>query len=152
MKKVFDNASVATIFVAQTQQSGRNSSGSIYFEGNEIYSYGSHFCIAKIVGDTVLLTTRTHSVTTARHVSIVRSAIRSASPSLSVIEVENPLAASLNEITNNIEAMREDIADTKGKAKRSRKYKDILNADVNAKSVNLINYRVFIQNIVAKAA
>ena len=150
MKNVFDNASVAVVFAARTQSAGRNSSGSFYFTDNVIYSYGSHFPIAKIVGDTVLITSRSYSNTTARHVSHVRSAFRSTT--LHVIEVENVLAASIREIAENINVIEASILETRGKAERSRKYKDMHNDSVNRQTVNRENYKTFIANIVANAA
>ena len=150
MKNVFDNASVAVVFAARTQSAGRNSSGSIFFDGNIIYSYGRHFPIAKIVGDTVLITTRKNSVTTARHVSHVRDAFRSTT--LQTIYVEDVLAAGINEITANVKVMLDSIEDSKAKASRARKYKEFHERDRSAKSVNMYNYQTFIANIVANAA
>ena len=81
MKTVFNNSELAHIYANQRQQHGRNSSGSFYFEGKTIYSYGSHFPIAKIMtnesGDNCMLFTyRTYSNTTAKQISILRSATR----------------------------------------------------------------------------
>lgn len=54
--------------------------GSLYYEGDTIYSYGSHFPIAKHVTGkdgkkAILFTTRTYSNTTSKHLYTVRSAI-----------------------------------------------------------------------------
>jgi hypothetical protein len=81
MKTVFNNSELAHIYANQRQQHGRNSNGSFYFEGKTIYSYGSHFPIAKIIanesGDNCMLFTyRTYSNTTAKQISILRSATR----------------------------------------------------------------------------
>lgn len=63
------------------QEWGRNSQGNLYFDRETIYSYGSHFPIARHVKSesgrkrAVLFTTRTCSNTTARHCSAVRKAI-----------------------------------------------------------------------------
>lgn len=81
MRKVVSNREVPHLWAHQTQESGRNSSHSMYFEGKTIYSYGSHFPIATLVsganGDTaVLFTTRRYSVTTSGHCSQVHRAIR----------------------------------------------------------------------------
>ena len=47
----------------------------LYISGDCIYSYGSHFCIAKRVGKgAVLMTTRDYSNSTARHISYVKGA------------------------------------------------------------------------------
>ena len=150
MKKVFDNASVAVIFVKQDRPEGRNSNGSIYFEGNVIYSYGSHFPMCKIVGDTALVTNRTYSNTTAKHMNHLHSALRSSF--LRVIYVNNPTATSLHEVQQNVSDLLEGIADTEAKAKRSRKYKAELTETANRQTVNLYNYRTYITNIIAAAA
>jgi hypothetical protein len=81
MKTVFNNSELAHIYANQRQQHGRNSNGSFYFEGKTIYSYGGHFPIAKIIanesGDNCMLFTyRTYSNTTAKQISILRSATR----------------------------------------------------------------------------
>lgn len=81
MKNVFSNSDLAHAYANQSQQSGRNSNGSFYFNGKTIYSYGSHFPIAKIVtneqgNEVMLFTFRTYSNTTAKQISIVRSATR----------------------------------------------------------------------------
>lgn len=81
MKTVFSNSDLAHVYANQSQQSGRNSNGSFYFNGKTIYSYGSHFPIAKIVtneegNEAMLFTFRTYSNTTSKQVSIVRSATR----------------------------------------------------------------------------
>ena len=50
-------------------------SGNLYIDGDKIYSYGRHFCIARRVNDnTILMTTRGYSNTTAKHISNVHSA------------------------------------------------------------------------------
>lgn len=74
-KQVFSNKEVPHIWASQSQHSARNSQGSVFFEGKTIFSYGKHFPIATIEGDTVLFTTRKYSNTTAKHISRVRQAI-----------------------------------------------------------------------------
>ena len=51
MKKVFTDIShIAHLWANQLQDEARNSgSGNFYFDGDVIYSYGSHFPIAKHV-------------------------------------------------------------------------------------------------------
>jgi len=91
MKTVFtDISKVAHLWANKVQDTARNS-GNFYFNGNEIYSYGSHFCIAKHVinnaGESaVLFTERTYSNTTAKHISVVKQACRH----LKVIYCYNP--------------------------------------------------------------
>ena len=71
MKKVFSSASdVAHAFALQEQSVGTNSGRTFYFEGDSLYSYGRHFCIARFTGEgTVLFTERKYSNTTAKHIN-----------------------------------------------------------------------------------
>jgi hypothetical protein len=70
IRHVYPSDMVAHLWAHQSQDSARNGSN-FYFNGDTIYSYGSHFPIARHVetkrGRVVLFTTRTHSVTTAGH-------------------------------------------------------------------------------------
>jgi hypothetical protein len=79
MKKVFSDMShIAHLWAGQHQESARNS-GNFYFEGRNIFSYGGHFIIAQIqecCQNDVLFTMRTYSNTTAKHISVVKDAIR----------------------------------------------------------------------------
>ena len=71
---------VAHLWAHKSQDFARNPGHNFYFHGDTIYSYGSHFPIARHVenkrGQAVLLTTRTYSVTTAGHISMVAGACR----------------------------------------------------------------------------
>lgn len=76
MRNVFTSSDLCHVWANQQQQSGRNSNGSMYFQGSTIYSYGSHFPIAKHVRNeqgqrAVLFTERTYSNTTAKHMNHV---------------------------------------------------------------------------------
>lgn len=87
IKKVFtDISKVAHLWANQEQDEARNS-GNFYFSGDTIYSYGSHFPIAKIVDNAskdkdllsegskmCFFTLDTYSSTTASHISVVRQA------------------------------------------------------------------------------
>jgi hypothetical protein len=74
MKKVFtDISQVAHLWANRLQDEARNS-GNFYFNGDTIYSYGSHFPIAKHVDGKVFFTTQRYSNTTAKHISVVRDA------------------------------------------------------------------------------
>jgi len=81
-KHVFDTGEIPHLWAHRTQEEARNRQGNLYFIGDTIYSYGSHFPIARhVVSEAgeraVLLTTATYSVTTSSHCSAVRSAIPS---------------------------------------------------------------------------
>ena len=92
MRKVFQNHEVAHVWASRSQDQGRNSTESFYFVGDTIYSYGSHFPIATLVdykGELLcFMTTQSYSVTTAKHISWVRSAIPHRA---TIIYVETPI-------------------------------------------------------------
>lgn len=72
MKKVNTPQQTAHLFALQTQSESRTPNGSLYFNGKSIYSYGSHFCIAKFIDEkTLLFTERSYSNTTAKHINYV---------------------------------------------------------------------------------
>ncbi len=74
MKTVFNNSEVCHVWAAQKQDQGK--SGNIFFAGKSIYSYGSHFEMARfITPEVVFITTRSYSVTTSGHLSRVRRAV-----------------------------------------------------------------------------
>lgn len=82
-KQVFPRDEVAHLWAHKAQDSARDSSGSFFFTGSVIYSYGAHFAIAKILGDDcgpalagrVLWNTATYSNTTATHKGIAWQAL-----------------------------------------------------------------------------
>lgn len=84
-KYVVDTGEIPHLWAHRTQDEARNRQGNLYFTGDTIYSYGSHFPIARHVANdagerAVLFTTATYSVTTTSHCSAVRSAIPSGIP------------------------------------------------------------------------
>jgi hypothetical protein len=84
-KHVFDTGEIPHLWAHRAQDEARNRQGNLYFTGDTIYSYGSHFPIARHVTNNageraVLFTTATYSVTTSSHCSAVRSAIPSVIP------------------------------------------------------------------------
>ncbi len=101
MKKVVSPSDVAHFWANQTQEEARNSSGTFYFYGPTIYSYGGHFPIATHFEGYVLFTKRTYSVTTGKHISTVRSA----ASHLNKIYCYYPL----DSIESNIEKWCKDI-------------------------------------------
>ena len=84
-KHVFDTGEIPHLWAHRTQDESRNRQGNLHFTGDTIYSYGSHFPIARHVTNdagerAVLFTTASYSVTTSGHCSAVRSAIPSGTP------------------------------------------------------------------------
>jgi len=91
-KHVFDTGEIPHLWAHRSQDEARNRQGNLYFTGDTIYSYGSHFPIARhVVSEAgeraVLFTTASYSVTTSSHCSAVRSAIPSGIPVLHVPNV-----------------------------------------------------------------
>jgi hypothetical protein len=75
MKKVNNPQETAHLFATQAQIEAYTPNRSLYFYDKSIYSYGSHFCIAKFIDEkTLLFTERTYSNTTAKHISVVSHA------------------------------------------------------------------------------
>lgn len=91
-KHVFATGEIPHLWAHRTQDDARNKQGNLYFTRDTIYSYGSHFPIARHVTNeagerAVLFTTSTYSVTTLSHCSAVRSAIPSGIPVFHVSNV-----------------------------------------------------------------
>jgi len=71
-----NNTKVAHLWASGNKTSGKGSN--FYFEGDTIFSYGSHFPIARRVNENFyLMTQRGYSVSTSRHISYTRRAIPS---------------------------------------------------------------------------
>lgn len=86
---VYDTHEIPHLWAHQTQSEARNRQGNLYFTGDTIYSYGSHFPIAKHVvskrGEkAVLFTTGSYGHTTAGHIN---SVARSIPPDVPVFNV-----------------------------------------------------------------
>lgn len=106
MKKIQENSSVAHMWANQLQDEATNSQRNFYFQGDTIYSYGRHFPIAVNLGNNVILmTSRTYSNTTAKHIGYVRSAITHKT----VIYCYDPYQASLNCHSGNLEKFANSI-------------------------------------------
>lgn len=75
MKKVNTPENVAHLFANQLQSEARTQTNNFYFINDKIYSYGSHFVIAKFYNDfNLLFTERGYSNTTSKHINHVRNA------------------------------------------------------------------------------
>lgn len=74
MKKVNNPQQVAHLFANQLQSEARTQTNNFYFFNDTIYSYGSHFVIAKHYNGVLLFTERGYSNTTAKHINYVLSA------------------------------------------------------------------------------
>lgn len=74
MKHVFSNsADCIHVWAQQGQDNGR--CANVFFQGKDVYSYGYHFKLARFIDlNTVLIATKSYSVTTAKHQVEVRYA------------------------------------------------------------------------------
>ena len=87
-----------------------------YYEGDTIYSYGSHFPIAVRHRGYTLCTTRGYSNSTARHMSYVRQVMTG-----TVFYVDNVLAETEASHAHNLVGMIEEWDDAVAFARKSRK-------------------------------
>jgi hypothetical protein len=130
MRHVYPNHEIPHLWAHQSQDEARNSTGSLYFNGPIIYSYGSHFPIARHVSNergerAVLFTTSHHSVTTSGHCSAVARAIP---PDVPIFRVPH-LRSSWGDLPNhadNVESYVRRISELLGKAQRARRNRDWL--------------------------
>lgn len=127
MKKVMDASSVAHAWASQSQDEARVAGNNFYFERGIIYSYGSHFPIAKHVANdkgekAVLFTTRTYSSTTSGHISSVRHACNH----MNLIYCKDPTCGVFH--TDNIQSWISRIESEASHLKTARKPEMYLNA------------------------
>lgn len=76
MKTVFSNQELFHIYASGTQENGRSHNGNVFFSGSTLYSYGTHFPLAIRYKDKFLLNADSYSVTTSKHQSQTRYALR----------------------------------------------------------------------------
>lgn len=129
MKTVFtDISQVSHLWANQLQESARNS-GNYYFNGDSIYSYGSHFMIAKHHTNkqgksVVLFTTRSYSNTTAKQIGVTRAACSHKD----LIFCKNPDGISHTENFNNWQSLMESSAKSLANARKPEKYLNEISA------------------------
>ena len=128
MRHVYPNHEIPHLWAHQSQDEARNSTGSFYFDGPTIYSYGSHFPIARHVTNergerAILFTTAHHSVTTSGHCSAVASAIPPDVPVFRVPHLRNSWGDLPNH-ADNVESYVRRISELLSKAKRARVNRD----------------------------
>ena len=74
MSRRFTNSTLCAEFARKDREPdshARTPSGTMFFEGNRLYSYGHHFCIAELdyATNTATVTRRRYSVTTSKQTS-----------------------------------------------------------------------------------
>lgn len=97
-----NNKEVAHLWANKSRE--RATGSHFYFDGDTIYSYGSHFPIARHYKGVVLFTTESYSSTTAKHKGYVRRAC-SHLPIFYVSKVmENPSGATVKELSESVQS------------------------------------------------
>jgi len=76
MKTVFTNQELFHVFASGTQEHGRSANGNVFFSGDVLYSYGTHFPLAVRYNGKMLLNADSYSVTTSKHQSYAANALR----------------------------------------------------------------------------
>ena len=118
MRRIVTNSEVAHLWANRSQPEASNSTGSIYFIDDTIYSYGSHFPIARHVNGVVLFTDRTYGNSTAKHINHTRYACNH----LTVFTVDNVTATGKTAHKENLADMRSRYESEILAASRARKY------------------------------
>ena len=125
IRKVFPTSEIPHLWFHQTQSDAR-SQGNVFFDGDTIYSYGTHFPIARHVKSksgrrAVLFTTRRYSVTTSGHCSSVRQSIPSGTTVFSVPNVRSDSwSGNVVDHAANLAHFVAESKDALGKARRAR--------------------------------
>lgn len=128
IKTVFTNDELPHKWAHKLQDYGRTGNGNFYFEGNTIYSYGSHFPIARhITNDkgkpAILFTTDSYGHTTGQHKTHVWRSIPEGTLVFDVPSVM-PRDGSDNKLHKaNVSYFQEQINDAYNEAQKGKKFK-----------------------------
>ncbi|MFM7012572.1 MAG: hypothetical protein ACKO0Z_25115 [Betaproteobacteria bacterium] len=118
-KTVFAGDQVIHVWAQRSQEYGRNSKGTCYFEGDTLYSYGSHFIVARFLNDkrgrlVCLFNLNRYSNTTSGQQSAASYAVKD---SVTRFTVKNPGAswegAHADNFAQMVNRIRDGIAHTK---------------------------------------
>jgi hypothetical protein len=130
MRNVLPTSDLCHKWANMEQSSGRTSTGSLFFKGSTIYSYGDHFAIAKhIVNEqgqrAVLFTERSYSNTTAKHIRSVFMSCKNDN----IIYCANPIGSHETNFKYWEQSAEHDGASKLAKARKPEKYLAVL-ADI----------------------
>jgi hypothetical protein len=146
MRTVVSKSEVAHFWANKTQSEARVSGGNFYFNAETIYSYGRHFPIATHYKDVVLMTTRTYSNTTAKHLIEVRRAISH----MEVIYCTNVLEAKEGYHDSNIKNWLSNIQSIVAQLAKARK-PEIYLSQIGAEKNEMQKYLDFFKVKLTKA-
>lgn len=127
MRTVFTNREIPHLWMHKTQPHARNANGSFYFNGDIIYSWGSHFPIARHVTnangqDAILFNARGYSQSTSQHKSLVRRSIPSSATvfKVPVLTTRWNLILESYDHKRNLEHYKDNFTIALNKAARAR--------------------------------
>lgn len=157
------NSEIAHIWANQLEYKGQEAN--LFRRGNTIYSYGYHFPIAKHLDyKTILMTTRSYSNSTAKHISLVRQAI-SHKDVIYCYNPENSHAENVeafvreikSEATNLIKAKKPEkylleIEYIKGRLNKYLAYFDLKLSKAQAEQIDIKSKEDFIQRVEVEKA
>lgn len=94
-RKKFPNAMLCHVWANESQSSGENANGSLYFIGERIYSYGQHYLAAKIFTRDdgtkyALVNSNVYSNSTSNHLIDIKAALRGKMPYYVVPDCYSP--------------------------------------------------------------
>ncbi len=126
-RHVFPTDEIAHLWAHKTQDKARNPQGNFYFEGDTIYSYGSHFPIASHVTHKgrrgVNITTRSYGPTTGKHINLVRQAIPLSLVRLALHDPRITRLQGRNEHISNVQQRAQDLANARKGASQVKRYR-----------------------------
>ena len=126
-RNVYPSDKIAHLWAHQTQSSARNACHNFYFEGDTIYSYGSHFPIARHVCHNgkraIFLTTRGYSNTTSKHIHNVRYSIPPNVKTFHVVNVNGDASEALKAFRADVVSARESLDGAKSKPQRANRFR-----------------------------
>lgn len=134
-REVYPTNEIAHLWAHKTQSAARNPGKNFYFEGDTIYSYGSHFPIARHVVNAkgvpaIVFTQRSYSVTTAKHINLVRRAIPASVPVFDVPTISRyGLNPTITELLETAKSDRAALDSAKSKPSRALKFRALEKSD-----------------------
>lgn len=128
MRQVVSPQEVSHLWAHRRQDYATNQGRSFWFRGDTIYSYGTHFPIARhLPNGAIAFTTSSYSISTNRHVSVVRQAIPSHKTLIFVSDVCMVAGmADRHRVQRNATALVEKAANRRSQARRDDDLADAL--------------------------
>lgn len=152
MRNVLANhREVCHFWANEKQESGK--ANSMFFRDKTIYSYGTHFPIARHENaDTILFTTQTHSISTAKHIAYTRDAIPPTKTVINVWDIQDKGSVWNSEqekfvpsimydtVFSNLRTLQHDVMETLKKSVRARIRKGVYLSSAQDQLKNMRKY------------